>query len=191
MVLGDTGIHVVAGQAQFWCEGLCSFRGGHVGADGCVARADVFCPRPLHLARGGETADSRRYRWHCGCDTRTAARHRGVHRARQRSRDQRAAASAVEKATPPAILQIAITLITLALLLFAWLVVMGITGAWVFDVVTPGGALVSSVPNWKWFWAGIIAVTVFLWVCRRDLAESAPVLSHARGSCLRRTSYRR
>lgn len=70
-----------------------------------------------------------------------------------------------KKLLPPAVVQLVITLGTLTVLLFAWLVALGITGAWVFDDVTRGGNSVSSVTHWKWYWAGIIAVTAFLYFC--------------------------
>ena len=55
-----------------------------------------------------------------------------------------------------------ITLGTLAMLLYAWLVVVGRTGAWVYSNVEDKGAIVK---HWVWFWLAIGALMVFLSCC--------------------------
>jgi hypothetical protein len=71
-------------------------------------------------------------------------------------------ASKIRKMLPPGVVQLGIVLLTLAVLAAAWLLVLGITAAQVFNWVTHDPARLSAVPYWLPILLGIGAVVIVL-----------------------------
>ncbi|HET6731583.1 hypothetical protein [Mycobacterium sp.] len=67
------------------------------------------------------------------------------------------------KLLPPGVVQLGIVVLTLTVLAAAWLLVLGITGAQVFDsVARTNETTLTPVPHWQWILAGILLAVVIL-----------------------------
>ena len=70
--------------------------------------------------------------------------------------------SRVRKLLPPGVVQLAIVLLTLAVLAIAWLLVLGIAAAQVFDSVIRDPTTVTPVPHWKIILLCLVLIVVIL-----------------------------
>ena len=71
-------------------------------------------------------------------------------------------ARGLRKMLPPGVVQILIVLLTLTVLTLAWLLVLGIAAAQVFDWVTQDHASITPVPHWRWILLGLALLVVVL-----------------------------
>ena len=70
--------------------------------------------------------------------------------------------SRVRKLLPPGVVQLAIVLLTLAVLTIAWLLILGIAAAQVFDSVIRDPTTVTPVPHWKAILLCLVLIVVIL-----------------------------
>ena len=63
---------------------------------------------------------------------------------------------------PPGVVQLMIVLLTLTVLVIAWLLVLGIAAAQVFDWVTHNGRTLTPVPHWFWILLAIALMVTIL-----------------------------
>jgi hypothetical protein len=71
--------------------------------------------------------------------------------------------SKVRKLLPPGVVQLGIVLLTLTVLAAAWLLVLGIAAAQVFDwVARTDVTTLTAVPYWGWILGGIVAAVIIL-----------------------------
>ena len=71
-------------------------------------------------------------------------------------------ASKLRKMLPPGVVQLGIVLLTLTVLAVAWLLVLGIAAAQVFNWVTQKFVVLTHVPHWEWILGGFTAVVIVL-----------------------------
>ena len=70
--------------------------------------------------------------------------------------------SRIRKMLPPGVVQLLIVLLTLTVLVIAWLLVVGIAAAQVFDWVTRNGTKLTPVPHWFWILLAIALIVTIL-----------------------------
>ncbi len=70
--------------------------------------------------------------------------------------------SRIRKMLPPGVVQLLIVLLTLTVLIIAWLLVVGIAAAQVFGWLTRNGQTLTAVPHWFWILLGIALIVTVL-----------------------------